>query len=431
MRDSAFVAKVVIASGAAAALSLTFVNAPSVGLDSATIAHATGLLAGYVVAVMVILMSRTPSLERSVGADRLARWHSRGGPLFIVLMLIHAGAAIQSWAASRGQDPVAASLAVLGLPGLGAATAGTVLFILIAVVSIRAARRRTSYETWHGIHLLTYVALALAFAHELAGPNLAGFPVIQVAWSLLYVVSLGLVLRYRVLAPLGHAFRHRVRVERVIPEANGVASIVMRGRHLDELEAEAGQFFRWRFLSKSSWHSAHPFSLSASPSPDLLRITVKALGSGSARLHQLPPGTMVLAEGPYGAMTARRRTRNSVLLIAGGVGITPMRALFEEIDAGKGRMTLLYRASSESDVVFRDELEEIARLRGAEIIWLIGPSSDPANSMGESNLTRLVPDLRRRDVYLCASPGLAAAARAGLREAGLPARRLHEEQFAF
>lgn len=425
------VVKAVIAAGAAAAVSLTFVNAPHVGLDSGTIAHATGLLAGYIVAVMVILMSRTPYLERSIGADRLARWHAKGGRLFIVLMLIHAGAAIQSWAASRAQDLVTASLSVLGLPGLAAATAGTVLFVLIAVVSIRAARQRMSYEAWHVIHLLTYVALALTFVHELAGPNLAGYPVIQVAWSLLNVAGLGLILRYRVLAPLAHIWRHRLRVEDVIPEANGVVSIVMRGRHLDELDAEAGQFFRWRFLSKDAWRSAHPFSLSAAPDSDLLRITVKALGTGSARLHAVRPGTRVLAAGPYGAMTARRRTRNSVLLIAGGVGITPMRALFEELDVEEGRITLLYRASSEADVVFREELEEIAALRGAEIIWLIGRSSDEANSMAAANLIRLVPDVQRRDVYLCASPRLAEAARAGLREAGLPARRLHEEQFAF
>lgn len=137
-----------------------------------------------------------------------------------------------------------------------------------------------------------------------------------------------------------------------------------------------------------------------------------------------------MAEGPSGALTADRRTRPSVLLIAGGVGITPMRALFESLPIGDGQLTLLYRASRPHDVVFRAELEAIARRRGAQIIWMIGPSSEPGLQMTSDNLRRLVPDIADRDVYLCTSPGLSAAVRSTIREAGLPRRRLHEEAFA-
>jgi ferredoxin-NADP reductase len=129
-------------------------------------------------------------------------------------------------------------------------------------------------------------------------------------------------------------------------------------------------------------------------------------------------------------MTADRRTRPSVLLVAGGVGITPMRALFETLAVGDGRLTLLYRASSQGDVVFRAEREEIARRRGAEIVWMIGPSSSPALRMTGDNLRRLGPDVADRDVYLCASRGLSEAVRTALQDAGLPPRRLHEEAFA-
>jgi ferredoxin-NADP reductase len=108
-----------------------------------------------------------------------------------------------------------------------------------------------------------------------------------------------------------------------------------------------------------------------------------------------------------------------------------MRALFETLDSSAGRLTLLYRASSKADVVFGEELEHLARLRGAEIVWMIGPSSSPALQMTGDNLRRLVPDVADRDVYLCASPGLSTAVRAALHDAGLPRRQLHEESFAF
>ncbi|MBG6058772.1 putative ferric reductase [Cryobacterium sp. MP_M5] len=424
--------KTLIVVGGGLAAALAFVDAPvPAPADFALLAHVTGFLAGYVVAVMVVLMSRAPFLERMVGADRLSRWHTRGGRVFILLMSIHAVDAVQSWAVGHDVDLIAATTALLELPGLAAATAGSVLFGMIAIVSVRIARRRMSYEAWHGIHLLTYVALALSFAHELAGPNLAGEPALQIAWSLLFVYSLGLALRYRLIKPLEHAWRHRLRIERLVPEANGVMSIVLRGRHIDELSVEAGQFFRWRFLTVGAWRSAHPFSLSAPPSGDLLRITVKALGSGTRFLHSVRPGTFVIAEGPYGALTARRRTTESVLLIAGGVGITPMRVLFEELEVGDGALTLLYRASSPADVIFRDELEEVARLRGATIVWMIGRSSRPENQMTGANLVRMVPDVAQRDVYICASPGLSGAVRTGLIVVGHPVARLHEEVFEF
>jgi predicted ferric reductase len=418
--------------GALGSSGLALIGAPRPLLfDTALLAHVAGLLAGYLAAVMVVLMSRTPVLERRVGADVLARWHSAGGRLFLGLVFAHAGAALQAWSTTRQQDLMTSLVSVLSLPGLVEATVGTVLFVAIVGISVLTARRKVSYETWHGIHLLVYVAVALSFIHELAGPNLAGQPVVQVLWTLLHAYAFALLLRYRVIAPLESTWRHRLRVEAVVPEADGVVSLIMRGRNIDELGAEAGQFFRWRFLTAATWRTAHPFSLSAPPQGDLMRITVKALGDGSSNIHSVRPGTIVLAEGPSGAMTAHRRSRPSVLLIAGGVGITPMRALFETLDIGAGRLTLLYRASSPRDVVFREELEHIARRRGGEIVWMIGRSSEPGMQMTGDNLRRLVPDVADRDVYLCASPGLSEAVRAALRNAGLPRGRLYEEAFAF
>lgn len=421
-----------LAVGAVGAGAAAFLGAPwPMPLNAASLAHVTGLLAGYLVAALLVLMSRTPVLEHRIGPDTLARWHARCGRAFLLLVLVHGAAAVQSWADSRQQSILGSSIAVLSLPGLTTATLGTALFIAIAVISIRKARRRFSYETWHGVHLLTYVAIALSFAHMLAGPNLAGMPAMQIGWTLLYAYAFALVLRYRFLGPVGTLWRHRLRVVAVVPEAHGVVSLVLRGRHVADLGSESGQFFRWRFLTASTWRSAHPFSLSAPPYGDQLRITVKALGPGSTSVQSVRPGTLVFAEGPSGSMTARRRTQPSVLLIAGGVGITPMRALFETMDQRGGRLTLLYRASSPQDVVFGAELEHIARQRGSEILWLVGRSSDPANQMTAANLRRLVPDVAERDVYLCASPGLSAGVRAALREIGLPVHRLHEEVFSW
>jgi predicted ferric reductase len=393
----------------------------------ALVAHASGELAGYGVLVILVLMSRWPLLERGIGADVLARWHAAGGRTILSLTLVHALFAVLAWSLLTRQNPVSALAQVLSWPGLVAATIATALMCAVAVVSARSARRKLRWESWYAVHLSMYLAVALSFSHQLAGPDMAGRPWLQVAWALMYTFTFALVLRYRFIAPIRAVFRHRLRVVAVIPEAPGVVSIIIEGQHMTELYAQPGQFFRWRFLTHGSWATAHPFSMSAPPIGNRLRLTVKALGDGSERLQRVPVGTRLIAEGPYGAMTVARRTRRRVLLIAGGVGITPMRALFEAMPIVEDQdLMLLYRAGHRDQLVFREELDTLAERRRARVVYLLGANRD---LLSTRSLTRLVPDLSDRDVYLCGPPGMSAAVRRSLLRAGLPPAQLHEERF--
>ena len=423
---------VLIYFGAALAVLQGFVGGGlPIQFGIALVAHVTGMAAGYGAAIMLILMSRAPWLEHGIGADRLARWHAWAGPLVIMFTVVHVIAAVAAWADASSLDRMAAVKNVLSLPGVLTALLGTAILVLIGLASIRAVRRRLSYEQWHFLHLLTYLAVGLGFAHQLAGPDLAGRRWLQIAWALLYTYAYALVLRWRVLQPFFQLWRHRLRVEDVRQESADVMSMLMSGRHLDELRAQPGQFFRWRFLTRETWRSAYPFSLSAPPTRNRLRITVWARGAGTRRLFDIPRGTLVFAEGPYGAITSRRVRRPRVLLIAGGVGITPMRALFEAIDLPGKDVTLVYRASKEQNLVLKHELDEIAERSGARVVYLVGPSSDSRNDMSAHALNRIVGDLSDHDVYLCASPGLAARVRSSLMDRGFPRHQLHEERFSF
>ena len=404
-------------------------SGPTASKLAPVVAHVCGMLAGYAVLVMVALMSRAPLLEREIGADVLARWHSRGGRVVVILILVHADAAVVGWAQSRGEGLLMAFWHVAELPWLMAATVGTILLLVVGVASARAARSRLSYEKWHAIHLLTYIAIALSFAHQLAGPDLAGRRVLQVVWALLYAHVFMMLMRHRVLTPIRQAARHRLRVAAIVREGSGVVSIEIAGEHLTELGAESGQFFRWRFLTPDLWLTAHPFSMSAAPTTNRLRLTVKALGQGSHRLQDIAVGTWVITEGPYGAMTSARRSRDDILLIAGGVGITPIRALFETVPLADGQdLTLLYRARSMDQILFRQELDEIARDRGARVQYLVG---DDKECLSTASIKRMVPNVASRDVFMCGPPGMTDAVRRSLRCAGLSDDFIHEERFAF
>jgi predicted ferric reductase len=423
----------VIGAGLLAVIALWWSDTPSVhGLgDYLTGAgRILGLMAGYGVVVLVALMARLPPLERGLGSDRLTRWHAMGGRYTVTIIVAHALLITWGYSVTAHEGLISeAGTLLTSYPDVLMATVAGLMLVGIGLVSARAARRRMAYETWYYLHFYTYLAIALAFSHQFAdGDSFASDLKARVAWSALYMLVAVLVIWYRVVSPLRNAVHHQFRVVGVRRESADVVSVYIGGRHLDELQAEPGQFFRWRFLSRSQWWSSHPYSLSALPRPDVMRITVKDRGDHSRGLSQLRAGTRVMAEGPYGAFTPERTSRR-VLLLAGGVGITPLRAMFAMLPAP---VTLIYRASGPEDVVFGDELDAIARDRGATVHYLLGSRDrlrmDPLN-VGQLN--HLVPGLHRYDAYVCGPAGMTSSAIAALRAAGVPRRRIHHESFEF
>jgi len=394
----------------------------------------TGLLAGYGVVVLVALMARIPPLERGIGADRLARWHSRGGRYTVSLVVAHGLLIIWGYAVSAHVSVVSQTNTLLmSYPDVLAATVGGLLLVGVGISSARAARRRLRYETWYYLHLYTYLAVALAFSHQFAtGAEFIDNVWARALWGAMYAGVAAAILRYRFITPGRQALRHRMRVLSVHPEGPDVISVVIGGRHLEELAAESGQFFRFRFLCRGLWWTSSPYSLSAGPRPDRVRITVKALGGHSRALADVRPGTAVFAEGPYGAVTAAARKRHKVLLIGGGIGITPLRALFETIPADPGDVTLVYRASRDSDIVLQEELETVARQRGAHLLFAIGRRSELGyDPLSAEALAANIPDLVDHDVYVCGPTGMTTAAIRALRSAGVHRRQIHHESFEF
>jgi predicted ferric reductase len=395
----------------------------------------TALVGTYFALVQILLMSRSPWLERRFGMDGLAQWHRWLG--FSVTILISAHVILSTVGYALGDGSSVAQEAwtlVTTYPYVLMATVATGLLIMVAVTSLRYARSRLQYETWRFVHLYAYLAIALAFGHELAvGSDFTEDTLARLYWIGLYVALILCLLAFRIGDPLNKSLHHRLEVSRIVPEAPGIVSVYFSGRHLGELEAKAGQYFRWRFLTRDGWWRTNPFSLSAPVNSDHLRITVKGVGDASRQLEHLRPGTKVAFEGPYGLFTTGKMSRTKVLLIAGGIGITPLRALIEEIPPKKDSITLLYRARRSEDIVFRSELEQLIRDRRGTIHYLIGRRGTPelpGDPISAQTIRRLVPDVIARDVFICGPRAMMQRAATVLSTIGVPERQIHFERFA-
>ncbi|GGX23942.1 oxidoreductase [Streptomyces malachitofuscus] len=411
----------------AAVVAVLFVQAGFGANALVLLGRLTGLYAALLMAFQLLLVARLPWLDRRIGMDRLTLWHRWLGFGLLWTLLGHAVFITFGYAEMSSMDPLDQLVDLAEtVEGVLRAVVALALILVVGAVSARRARRRLAYETWHFIHFYTYVAVVLAFTHQVAaGSTFTASSAATAYWWGLWGAALTAVLAGRVVLPLWRNLRHRLRVTAVVPESDTVVSVHITGRDLHRLPARAGQFFLWRFLTRDRWWQANPFSLSAAPDGRALRLTVKASGDGSAALRHLRPGTRVFAEGPYGAFTALHRTRPDALLIAGGVGVTPIRALLEELH---GHAVVLYRVNTETDAVLHDELRELALAKGTELHLVTGPPVPDRLAPGE--LSRLVPDLTERDVYVCGPPGMTTAVLRGLRELGVPRRQIHHERFS-
>jgi predicted ferric reductase len=388
----------------------------------------TGLVGMYLALVQLLLISRIPQIERILGQDGLLRWHRRVGPWPISLLVVHAVVITIGFAeAARTGALHELDVFLRSYPDMLAATVGLGLMVAAGIASIGALRRRMRRETWWVLHLYMYLALALSFAHVLAlGPTFVGHPLTQAVWALVWAATAGTVIVYRFGLPLVRSLRFQLRVAEVHREAPGVVSVVCAGRHLDRLRISGGQFFAWRFMTRGLWWQAHPYTVSALPRPPYLRLTVRQIGDHSAAVARLRPGTRVAIEGPYGAVTPDARSHERVVLVAGGIGITAIRALLEDLPKS-ARPIVVMRAPSAEQLVLRDETAALVRKLNGTLHELVGPRS--ATGSPRTFLRRLVPDLTTRDLYVCGPEGFVDEVVEAAQGLGLERHSIHFEVY--
>jgi predicted ferric reductase len=394
-----------------------------------------GLLVGSGVLLQLVLVSRLPWIEPSMGCDRLYRWHRRLGFLIGSLLLAHPALLTVGYARRHHLSVRRQFIEFAADWPTGLAIAALVVIALMVALSTPVIRRRLAYETWHVSHLAIYVALGLASLHQANGAEIAGQLWWADYWVALHISVIGCLLVFRAGRPIVTCARHRFRIDKIVTESDDVTSVYLTGRQLDRFTFRPGQYANVVFLSRGRW-SPHPFSFSAAPNGQFLRVSIKAAGDFTDRIRELTPGTLTLLEGPLGAFTAAA-LREKYLMVAGGIGITPIRALIESLAAAGRDIVLLYSVKTANDLVFASEL----RVLTARCHFILSRDTESteagATDVGHERgridlrmLARLVPDVQDREVFICGPQPMMKTVAAALGALQVRESSIHYEQFA-
>ncbi|MGV8849740.1 MAG: ferric reductase-like transmembrane domain-containing protein [Propionibacteriaceae bacterium] len=432
-------------SSVALALALWVADGGIQAIDSsAKVFLAAGTVAGLVatdlMVIMLFLAARLPFIDRSLGHDRAIAMHNKLGRWVIIGLLLHAWMLVCGYAANSSTGLFDEVASLLGIPDLLFSVIALGALAAVGVSSMVVVKRKLPYEVWHVIHLVTYVAVGLSLPHQFSMSGVFAEGTWQRwYWVALFTAVALVILSFRVILPIVSSLEHRLVVSRVVLVDTDVVTIEMRGKRIDQLEVESGQFFTWRFLGRGLWWHQHPFSLSASPTDDTLRITIRALGRGTAKLLSVRPGTKVAIEGPYGIFTDTSRTQLGLTLVGVGIGISPIRALLESTDVVPGITTVILRASTNEQLYLIDEIDALCMGKGARLVALVGPRAsdlhgDPTwlpEQYRAMRLQDLAPAVAHSDVYICGPQAIADLIIDDALTAGTPASAIHNERFSW
>jgi len=394
-----------------------------------------GLLAAMLLMLQFTMSARLKFLDRAFALDRLLRFHALTGAAAGVLAACHPLLLLSTdvyelRAFNAAQWPV-----LLGVASL-------VLLTVILCTSLWRAFLAIPFHTWRILHLLTFVAVATVSVHALSigGDLRKGWPFYF--WIAVLVLYVALFVRTKIVMPiLLHRRRYVVdAIEKVSPNT---WNLDLSRRPIPPLRHFPGQFAFLRPYHEGLRRERHPFTISSSSTgdPATISFTIKESGDFTRHIGEIQLGDLVSIDGPYGRFSfllKRVKAGDHLLMIAGGVGITPILSMlrFMRDIADPRPVTLIWANRARNDIFFREEIDSLPRkLPNLRVHHVLSDEPDwpgPRGYVTEALLQNLLTEGdRRARVFLCGPPPMMESVAAALRKLGFPRRRIHTERFSF
>jgi predicted ferric reductase len=396
-----------------------------------------GLVGLGMLGLQFLSVARINRVDAPYGIDAVMRYHRQIAFVALAFIVLHPVVLLaKAWSAYWPIiNPLHAPSRVQW--GQGA----LLMLVFLVVVSVLRLRWKLEYELWRVTHgMLAVLVTGFALMHvRSVGVYVERGTWKPVAFSVFALVFMALLVWVRVLKPLARLFRAFV-VEEIKPEAGDAVTIRLRPvREGVALRFRAGQF-SWITLSSTPFaQNEHPFSISSSAArPQFVEFTIKELGDFTRHVHELPPGTRAYLDGPFGNFGVGWEAASQLLLVAGGIGITPNMSILRTMaDTGDRRpVTLIYGNNDWDSVVFRDELAQLTDQLDLRVVHVLakgheGWEGEVGFITAEILEQGLPADHSGLQAYVCGPPPMMAAVERALFELGVPPRQVHSELFTF
>lgn len=415
---------------------------PAPGMEtsfSEQLADQFGLLGFTILALQFPLAARIPWIEWPFGLDIVVRFHRAMAVFATLLLLAH------PLLMAAGGEPELLTRWDAKWP-IQVGRAALLVLLATVVLSLGWRAMRLSYETWQRWHrLFAGSLLALGVVHSsVVAEELATWPM-RVVWGALVLTAAAAYAYHRIYHPR-YADRGEFVVAEVVPESHDTWTVRLRPERTGGGAGGVAPYLPGQFHYLTLAHAGqpaeeHPFTIASSPTDGShLASTIKASGDYTRTVPQIAPGTRARVRGPFGRFSHLLHPDAAELVfVAGGVGLTPFMSMLRYMrDANQWRPTVLFAGTrTERDLLFRDELATmVARARGLLTVVhvLSRPGDTWAGEQGHvtaATIARHVgPDRPGVHYFVCGPPALSATVLAELGQAGVPAGRLHTEQFA-
>jgi len=420
-------------------------------LDIALLANSTRLPKPFIVEVAVgagfvgfslmamefALISRIEAASQPFGEDSLQLFHNIMGVVALGLLLFHpiilvlngypANCWLNPFASCGNLATTTASLSVYAL-------------LLLVVTSIWQKRFRIPYEAWQVMHgLLALFILISSLFHIFILGRYTSTNLMKAMWLLYAVLVVGLILYYKILTPILR-WNKKWQVSENRTERGDAQTLVLKPIKHKGFPFEPGQYAWIKKGSTPFGVGQHPISFSSAgdvPPGGSVSFTIKNLGDWSGEeVPAIQPGDYLWIDGPHGVLSSDRKQGMGYIMVAGGIGITPLYAMCQTMAArGDVRPVILFYGGEDwESLTFREEFEGLTSKMDLTIIYVLSnPSEDWEGASGFINrdiVERHLPKQYKRFVYfVCGPTPLMDSMEEILPALGVPAEKVFSERF--